>query len=120
MLDFLRSIRDKMNQFSKAEVLGLPMDWFFHLVGMIVFVFVVSRVLSVKKTIVLGFALMIAKEVVDVFAKSRLEYIRPPTVDLVFDLTAGLVGLGLGYLLAHRYPNVFRFTRSTLTGRDGS
>jgi len=104
MLDHLRSARTILNRFSEMTVLGVPIDWFFHLIGAAVIMFVATRVLNRARAMLLTFALLVAKELADVFAKSRLEYIRPPEADLALDLTAGLVGIGLGYLLARRFP----------------
>jgi hypothetical protein len=38
---------------------------------------------------------MILKEAVDVFAKSRAEYIRPPQIDGLVDMVSGIIGVGL-------------------------
>ncbi len=103
MLDFARNIRGLMNRFSTMEVLGVPIDWFFHMLGAVLFVILVSRYLNRRKVVILTVGLMLAKELFDVFAKTRVEYIRAPGLDLALDLTSGLVGLGLGLWIVHRF-----------------
>ncbi len=102
MLDLARSVRGFMNRFSTMEVLGVPIDWFFHMVGAAVFVLAASRFLAMKTVVRLTLALLVGKELFDVFAKTRIEYIRAPGLDLLFDMTAGLAGLGLGWWIARR------------------
>ncbi len=107
MLDFLREARSLLYRISAVEVMGVPVDWFFHLAGAALIVFVVSRFMALGRVVRLTLLLLVAKEVFDIFAKTRAEYIRPPTLDLAFDMTAGLIGIGLGYYLAKRYPHAF-------------
>ena len=103
MLEFLRQIRGVFDRFSTLEVLGVPMDWFFHLAGAAVIVFVARRFLAERRVVWLTLALLLGKELVDVFAKTRLEYIRPPTLDLLIHLAARLAGLALGLWAARRW-----------------
>ena len=107
MLDLLREARSLMYRISAVEVMGVPVDWFFHLVGAALIVFCASRFMELRRVVRLTLMLLVAKEVFDIFAKTRAEYIRPPTLDLAFDMTAGLIGIGLGYYLAKRYPHAF-------------
>ncbi len=107
MLDFLREARSLMYEISAVEVMGVPIDWFFHLVGAALIFFVASRFWPTKRVLRLTLLLLVAKEVFDIFAKTRVEYIRPPTHDLALDMTAGLVGIGVGWWLARRYPHAF-------------
>ena len=104
MLDLLREARSLMYQFSAMTVFGVPVDWVFHLLGAVLIVFVASRLWPLRWAVRLTLGLILSKELFDVFAKTRVEYIRPPTQDLAFDLTAGLAGLALGWWLARRYP----------------
>lgn len=102
MLEFLRQIRGLFNRFSAMEVFGVHIDWVFHLIGAAAIVFVARRYLAERRVVLLTIGLLVAKELFDVFAKTRLEYIRAPGLDLLFDMTAGLVGLALGLWLARR------------------
>lgn len=103
MLDILRSIRGFVNYFSEMEILGIHIDWFFHLTGVAILVFATSKFLRPRRTIQIAVAVILSKEIVDIFAKSRLEYIRPPTLDILFDLTAGFLGIALGAWVTKRY-----------------
>jgi hypothetical protein len=104
MLDFLRAVRSFLNRFSEMSILGVHIDWFFHLTGAAVIMFALTRVMSRAWALRLTIGVLVLKELVDVFAKTRLEYIRAPEADLALDLTSGLIGIGLGYLAARRYP----------------
>ncbi|MEZ4388098.1 MAG: hypothetical protein R3D98_11080 [Candidatus Krumholzibacteriia bacterium] len=112
MLDVLRAVRNFLNRFSEMSVLGVHIDWVFHLTGAAVIMFALTRVLSRTWALRLTIAVLVLKELVDVFAKSRAEYIRPPGLDLAFDLTSGLAGIGLGYLAARRFPRWLSRRRS--------
>jgi hypothetical protein len=68
-----------------------------------VVLFVASRLMSLRRSLQLTIGLLIFKEIFDVFAKTRLEYIRPPTLDLGLDMIAGGVGIAAGYFLARRW-----------------
>ena len=102
MLDFARSVRNLMNRFSSMEIMGVHVDWFFHLVGAAVIVMTASRFLPRKMVLWGTVGLLLAKELFDVFAKTRVEYIRAPGLDLLFDLSSGLLGLALGLYLVKR------------------
>jgi len=95
-----------MYKISAVHVFGVPIDWFLHLVGAILIVFAASRFWARGRVVWVALGMILAKELFDVFAKTRAEYIRPPTLDLAFDLTAGLAGLGIGWFLARRYPYI--------------
>jgi hypothetical protein len=82
----------------------MPLDWVFHLFGAILITWVASIFLARKRVIMLGVGLLITKELFDVFAKTRLEYIRPPEADIAIDLASGLVGIAIGLWLAKRRP----------------
>ncbi len=100
MLDILRGVRSFINYFSQMEVLGIHVDWFFHLMGIAFLIVVASQFIKLRRAIQLAVAAILFKEIVDIFAKSRLEYIRPPTLDILVDLTAGALGIFLGIWLA--------------------
>jgi len=102
VLDFLRRVKEFLNDFSEMRVLGVPMDWFFHFVGAGIVFLVAARLLSLRRALLLTCGLLLGKELFDVFAKTRLEYIRSPTADLAVDLSAGAAGIAAGYFLARR------------------
>lgn len=104
VLDVLREIRGGMEYFSRMRVLGVPVDWVFHLVFAAAIAWVASRLLPLRRVVLLAMALIAGKELFDVFAKTRAEYIRAPGADLALDLAAGLAGLAVGCWLARRFP----------------
>ena len=102
MIELLREIRELLDGFSRLQLWGIHVDWFFHLVGAAGLVLVASRIWSVRRSLILTSVVLVLKELVDVFAKTRVEYIRPPTVDLLLDSLAGAAGIVLGYLWVRR------------------
>lgn len=105
MLEYARRARAVLSRFSEMYILGVPVDWFFHLAGAMLIFFLASRFLSLKRSLQFTILLLVGKEVFDIFAKTRIEYIRPPTIDLAVDFTAGAFGIALGYILARRYQS---------------
>lgn len=104
ILDAARWGKGILERFSTAEVLGVPIDWFFHLTFAALIAWVAAAFLPRRRVVQLGVALIVGKELFDVFAKTRLEYIRPPEADIALDLASGLAGLFLGLWLARRRP----------------
>lgn len=100
MLDFLRGLRGIISYFSEMSVWGVHIDWFFHLMGVAFLIVLAAQFLKLRKAIQLAVVAIILKEVFDIFAKTSLEYIRPPTQDILFDLTAGVLGIFLGIWVA--------------------
>ncbi len=103
-MELAREIRGLMYSVGAAEVLGMPIDWLLHLAGGLLIVFFGSRYFELGRVVRLTASLLLAKELFDVLGKTRVEYIRPPTLDVAVDLTAGLCGIAAGYYLAKRHP----------------
>ena len=61
MLDLLREARNLMYKVSAVHVFGIPVDWFFHLVGAILIVFASSRFWSLGRVVRLALGLVLAK-----------------------------------------------------------
>lgn len=99
MLDLAREIRSLLFSVGAVEVLGMPIDWLLHLVGGALIVLIGARFFDLGRVVRLGASLLMAKELFDVLAKTRAEYIRPPTLDVAVDLAAGLGGIAVGYCL---------------------
>ena len=108
ILDMARGGRNLVNNFSEATLFGVHIDWFFHLVGAALITWTASVFLTRKRVIMLGVGVIVAKELFDVFAKTRLEYIRAPGADIAMDLASGLVGLAIGLWIAKRRPLLTR------------
>lgn len=107
ILDIARAGRNLLNRCSTAEFMGVPLDWVFHLVGAAIITWLAAALLPRRRVVQLGVGLIIAKELFDVFAKTRLEYIRPPAADIGLDVASGLAGLALGLWVAKRFPCPF-------------
>lgn len=103
VLDFLRFCRKILYSAGHVQVLGFHIDFLLHFAVAFLLAFVLRRWLNPKKTALLVILLIAAKELVDILAKSRIEYIRPPGLDLAMDVTAGAVGLWFGLALAARF-----------------
>ena len=80
----------------------MPIDMPLHFLVTFVLFFLLRHWLSNSLSIVIVVAAILFKEVVDVFAKSRVEYIRPPALDASGDLLFGLLGLLLAYFVFNR------------------
>jgi hypothetical protein len=102
LLDLLRFIRDCMGYLGELNIRGFPLDWVFHFIFAFLLMLLLNKFLSIKKCIWIVCFLIVLKEVVDVFGKSRLDYIVPPEIDLPKDILAGLAGLLL-YLKYHKH-----------------
>jgi hypothetical protein len=102
MLEFLRFIRSCMTFFSEMNIRGFPLDWVFHLAFAFFLMLLLTKFISIRKSIWIVCFLIILKEVVDFFGKSRTDYIVPPSIDLPKDILAGLAGLFL-YLKYHKH-----------------
>jgi len=74
---------------------GFPLDWAFHLIFAFLLMLLLTKFLSLKKSTLTVCFLIVLKELVDIFGKSRIEYIVPPAIDLPKDIIAGLAGLYL-------------------------
>ena len=102
IIETLRAIRGLFYEFSAYELWGMPIDMPLHFFVTFVLFFLFRHWLSNSLSIVIVVAAIFLKEVVDVFAKSRVEYIRPPALDASGDLLFGLLGLLLAYYVFNR------------------
>jgi hypothetical protein len=102
MLEFLRFIRSCMSFFSEMNIRGFPLDWVFHLTFAFFLMLLLTKFISLRKSIWIICVLIVLKELVDILGKSRTDYIVPPAIDLPKDILSGLAGLFL-YLRYHKY-----------------
>jgi hypothetical protein len=98
MLEILRKLRTLLYEISSYEIAGFQIDTALHLVGGFLGLLVLSRFFRLKTSVYIAVALILLKEVFDLFAKSRMEYIRPPHIDIIYDLVAGGVGVFSAWL----------------------
>ena len=105
MLDFLRAIRSIITKVSSAKILGIHVDLLLHFLFSFLLILILHKKFSLKSSIVIVSVLLVLKELGDIFIKSRLEYIRPPALDLPLDLFSGFCGILLAYLLIKKKGN---------------
>ncbi len=106
MLDLLRTLRNALYDLSSIRVQGVAIDSFLHLSVACALVIVLRRFIGLRNSVYVTAGLTLLKEVVDVFAKSRLEYIRPPALDFVLDVGFSAAGIGLAVWLLRYRPLV--------------
>ncbi len=102
ILNFLRFIRSCLSWLGEMNIRGFPLDWVFHLIFAFLLMLFFAKIFSKKKSIWIVCFFIILKEVLDIFGKSRIEYIVAPEIDLPKDIIAGLMGIYI-YLKCHRF-----------------
>jgi len=105
MLDFLievaRWVRRTLYEISGARILGIDVDIVLHFgLGALIFAWAERRMGARRAALLLG-ALILAKEVADLFLKSSIQYIRRPTVPIVLDIVTDIATGVLGGLAVH-------------------
>jgi len=100
IIDFLRRIRDIVNSIGQIQIFGFHVDVMLHFFVAFILTFVLRRWFNVRKTSLTIIILIISKEIFDIFAKSKIDYIRPPGLDIFYDIVAGLAGIFLGIVIA--------------------
>ncbi len=93
LFNVLRLVRDGMDFFGDMNIHGFPLDWVFHFIVAYSLMLFLSKLLSVKKRVLLICILIVLKELADIFAKSKTDYIVSPGFDMVKDVIAGLSGI---------------------------
>ncbi len=102
MLELLRTMRNALYDLSSIQVYGVGIDGLLHLVFAFAAIIVLHRYLGLRKSVYIAAALIVLKEVVDIFAKSSVEYIRPPALDFFMDIGFGCAGVVLAILYLNR------------------
>lgn len=112
LLDIARAIRRWQYDLTSTRVLGVELDVPAHFVIAFAIFAVAKRRLSTwRATYVLATA-VVAKELVDLFLKSKLEYITTPTFDTLVDVFAD-ISMGVLGGLAAWWWNRFHARAST-------
>jgi hypothetical protein len=96
VIDALRTIKRFVYRTSSVEIFGIHIDVVLHFIVAFGLVVLLAKFLSAKKSVIIALALVALKELADVFLKSRIEYIRPPTIDALVDIGFGILGITLG------------------------
>ncbi len=96
LIGIARAVRSTMYRVSSSHILGVDFDIVLHFVVSLVIFAWAERRYGVKRAAWILAVLIIAKEIVDIFLKSQLAYIRRPTppmvIDIVTDVLTGLAG----------------------------
>ena len=104
----------------EERVLGIPVDCLLHFLVAAVIFLVATRFTARWKAAVLTLLAIVLKEALDVPAKLKLfrEWRAAQiTVDSVWDTASGLLGLGLGFLLASALGDLWRARPARTEGR---
>ena len=97
ILDFLRLIRSEMNFFSQLHFFIIPLAPLVHVVVAFFLIVILRSFFSAKISASIVAVLILLKEVADIFAKSSLENIIPPTIETPIDIVAGVIGIILAF-----------------------
>lgn len=111
IIDIGRGIKSFLGFFGHINIKGFPLDWVFHLIMAFLLMYLLNRFISTKKSVAIVLFLIILKELVDVFGKSRIEYIVPPSIDTPKDIIAGLLGIYL-------YCRIPKRTKKTISVQE--
>jgi len=103
--EILSEARYHFYRLSGIEIYGVQIDIFLHfLVGGIIF-YLCRRKYSLLKSLAILTALILSKEVIDVFAHAELRYIQNPKMDTFWDVVASYAGAGAVYWAMLRKNN---------------
>lgn len=100
--DISRGIKHVLGFFGHTNVNGFPLDWVFHLILAFLLMYLLKKFVSTKKSIAIVLFLIVFKEIIDIFGKSKIEYIVPPSIDTPKDIIAGLLGIYLYFRMPKR------------------
>ncbi|HED00917.1 MAG TPA: hypothetical protein ENN18_11165 [Proteobacteria bacterium] len=102
--EILSQARYHFYRLSGVEVYGVQIDIFLHfLVGGIIF-YLCRRRYPVIKSLAILTALILSKEIINVFAHSELRYIQNPRMDTFWDVVTSYAGAASVYLVSIRKP----------------
>lgn len=100
--EILSQTRYHFYRLSSIEVYGVQIDIFLHfLVGGIIF-YLCRRKYSFLKSLAILTALILSKEVIDIFAHSELRYIQNPRMDTFWDVVMSYLGAAFAYMITQR------------------
>jgi hypothetical protein len=103
LIDFIKAAKNGMYALSSIQIGGYQIDTGLHLVVGFGLVVILSRSLSLKMSVSATLGLILFKELFDLFAKPHRYRMRPLEMDLLYDVTSGLLGVFLAYWLLKRW-----------------
>jgi len=103
MMGFIRAAKNGMYAISNIHIGGYQIDTGLHLVVGFCLVVLLSRFVSLKKSVHATLGLILFKELFDLFAKPPMYRMRPLHMDLAYDVASGILGVFLAYWLLQRW-----------------
>ena len=103
MIELIKAAKNGMYAISSVEVGGYQIDTGLHLLVGFGLVVLLSRFVSLKKSVSATLGLILFKELFDLFAKPHRYRMRPLEMDLLYDVTSGLLGVFLAYWVLKRW-----------------
>jgi len=108
LLNLARWARHTLYEISAMRVHGIDVDVVLHFgFGALIYAWAERRMGGRKATLLLG-GLILAKEIMDLFLKSSIQYIRRPTWPVVLDILTDILTGIAGGLFAHILRRVRR------------
>jgi hypothetical protein len=102
MMKLIRTAKHGMYAISSMQIGGYQIDTGLHLVVGFCLVVLLSRFVSMKNSLKVTVGLILFKELFDLFARPHVWRVRPLHMDLLYDVTSGLLGVFLAYWLLKR------------------
>lgn len=100
---FIRAAKNAMYAISSTRVAGYQIDTGLHLVMAFCLTVLLSRFVSLKKSASVTLGLILFKELFDLFAKRHMHRLRPPHMDMLYDVASGILGVLVAYWLMKRW-----------------
>jgi len=94
LVQLVHALKTALGWFSEHELLGVPLDWLVRFVVLGVMYTVLRRYLSRRWAAWLTIAVLLGKELFDIFAHQNLLRPRAPNWGDLADVISGLLGLG--------------------------
>jgi hypothetical protein len=110
LLNFARAVRLFLSNLTETRLLGIEIDVYMHFTVGGLYFYIVERRFGTRPAAITLTILIVAKEIIDIFLKSRARYIRIPTlegladiiVDMLMAIFGALAAYGLGRIVKHR------------------
>ena len=99
---FIRVAKNGMYAISNIHIGGYQIDTGLHLLVGFCLVVLLSRFVSLKKSVNATLGLILFKELFDLFAKPHMYRMKPLHMDLAYDVTSGILGVLVAYWLLKR------------------
>lgn len=106
LLEIARAVRETLYDITSMRVFGVEFDVVLHFVFAAAIFVLAERRVGPRRAAWLLVILIVVKEVVDLFLKSQLRYIKSPTpemlADIGTDVLTGIVGALAAFLWTHQ------------------